>query len=362
MNVEKIGAGRYRHTYYDEHGQRRRPVYRVPTKERAEDLAREVETDVARRKRGVDGIAPNPLGWSVGDACAWWLTTWGKKRADPTRERGSVKGLITSHPIAAKRADLLRSTDVEAHLLHLEEQGYKAESVNHARRYLHTIFRRAQDAGKLQLLRNPVDGTEPREVPAYAWETLTLDEVRVVLDAEDDDDTRAIYACAILAGLRRGELRALRVPDVDMEAGTIRVAASGKRNRTKGGKVRVLPIHPELRPHLARVLLTRSSGLLFPSPTTGGMRSASWKAARDLQRLMARVGLTKHLRFHDLRHTALTLLLQAGVSLAVAQRVAGHASPATTANTYGHLLVEDLKRGMAQVSIPAKATTTKETA
>ena len=55
------------------------------------------------------------------------------------------------------------------------------------------------------------------------------------------------------------------------------------------------------------------------------------------------------MRFHDLRHTAATLMLRAGVDAHRVQRILRHASVTTTTGTYGHLALEDLRDAVARI-------------
>jgi len=55
------------------------------------------------------------------------------------------------------------------------------------------------------------------------------------------------------------------------------------------------------------------------------------------------------MRFHDLRHTAATLMLRAGVDAHRVQRILRHASVTTTTDTYGHLTVDDLRDAVARI-------------
>ena len=56
------------------------------------------------------------------------------------------------------------------------------------------------------------------------------------------------------------------------------------------------------------------------------------------------------LRFHGLRHTTATLLLKAGVPMATVQRILRHSGPAITTEVYGHLDVEDMRKGLSQLN------------
>jgi hypothetical protein len=81
---------------------------------------------------------------------------------------------------------------------------------------------------------------------------------------------------------------------------------------------------------------TKSHAVSEPCPHCG---MKLWPRARP-----------RPLRFHDLRHTTATLLLKAGVPLATVQRLLRHSDPAITTEVYGHLDVEDMRRGINQLA------------
>lgn len=348
MSVNKRGDG-WQLDYYDEHGERRRVTVPAPTKEQAKRMLGEIKLDVSRRKQGLEAIAPNPLGLTVADLAAWWLSGPATKLAKHDALAGAIKVRIIERAIGKVRADRLTRQTVDAWLTELDAAGYAPRTVNHARAHLSGIVNAAIRAGKVTIA-NPVTATKTRKVAKKHLDTLTLAEVRTLL-ASVNDPTRAIYACALFTGMRRGEMWALRKDCVDLDANTIVVRASNERGHTKSGKVRVIPIHPELRAHLARIMLAYVSPLVFPQPRTGEMRSASSKSSRDLKAAMLRAGIGRAVRFHDLRHTAATLLLQAGVDIKIVSQLLGHSSIALTADTYAHLLVDDIRAGMERLKI-----------
>jgi integrase len=179
--------------------------------------------------------------------------------------------------------------------------------------------------------------------------------VAKVLDAARGTRLYVPLAVAASTGLRRGELLALRWPEVDLDAGSLRVTASLQRSgadlaflapKTDRGR-RTVGIPPAtvalLRRHRKEqaerrlllgeawadlnLVIERGDGEPFPPDSL----------SRDWYRLVRRVGLTG-LRLHDLRHAYATALLSAGVHPKVASEALGHSSVSFTMDTYQHLM------------------------
>ncbi|MFH1177171.1 MAG: tyrosine-type recombinase/integrase, partial [Acidobacteriota bacterium] len=261
------------------------------------------------------------------------------------------------------------------------------KTINGARGFLLTAFNRAIAEGRWTG-GNPVAATRKRKVVKHAADHLRAEEVPVLLAAVSPG-WRPLFATAIFAGLRKGELFALRKRDVALDAGLLTVARSHDHATTKGGRADVIPIHPELRPFLAAAIKTSPSELVFPD-ANGKQRREDLDMAAVLRRALARAEIVtgwthkcrrqgcghreaapdkaprrcpkcnmrlwavptpRPLRFHDLRHTCATLLLQAGASLAVVQKVMRHSDVRLTADTYGHLEQAHLKDEIAKLHL-----------
>jgi len=99
----------------------------------------------------------------------------------------------------------------------------------------------------------------------------------------------------------------------------------------------------KLRKHLDNQDLDRQeaaekwqeNGLIFP--TTIGTPMAARNMYEDFRKLLKKIGLPV-IRFHDLRHTAATLMLQQGIHPKIVQERLGHADISMTLNTYSHVL------------------------
>lgn len=131
----------------------------------------------------------------------------------------------------------------------------------------------------------------------------------------------------LATGIRVGELVRIRVGDVNLADGVVTINGKGDRQR------QVYLTSPHLRRLLQRYLAHPQrkqvvSDALMPSGASGSPSTDMVRSA--LRRLAAKAGIHRRLTPHMLRHTAATLLLEAGVDLRFVQRLLGHASIATT--------------------------------
>src|SRR5437867_4593959 len=168
---------------------------------------------------------------------------------------------------------------------------------------------------------------------------LTPPEIRRLLDAADEP-VRTLLLCAVLTGMRRGELLGLRWEDIDLEGHRIFVRRAlwrGKFVTPKSRRSRrTIDLAPTLRAALARLPSRFQSGLVFCSPDGEPINPDTF-AQRDWARALRRAGL-RRVRFHDLRHTYASLLIAQGAHPKYIQAQLGHASTQTTLDRYGHLM------------------------
>ena len=233
------------------------------------------------------------------------------------------------------------------------EAGLSPTTVHHLHAILHKALGQAVRWGTVP--RNVADLVDPPRMSHFETRALSADEVRRLLDAAKGDRLEALYVLAVSTGMRRGELLALRWPDIDFRLR--RASVTGTLQRTTAGlvigppktsKSRRVVILSELalralegRQESERVekasagQLWDETGLIFPNeigrPLEPGnlLRRSYWP-------LLRRAGLPP-MRFHDLRHTAATIMLSRGVHPKVASEILGHATVAITLDLYSHV-------------------------
>ena len=144
--------------------------------------------------------------------------------------------------------------------------------------------------------------------------------LRRALTGTSDPRVRAWMVLAAFAGLRCLEIAGLDVDDVDDGARMLQV------RRGKGGKGRVVPLHPEVMAALAALPIPKR-GPIFPDEK--GRRVAPYVVSQGINRQLRRLSISS--TAHSLRHWFATRLYRQTTDLRLVQDVLGHSSPATTA-------------------------------
>lgn len=204
---------------------------------------------------------------------------------------------------------------------------------------LRAMFRRALARGDVAI--NPTRGLELPAVRGRRDRIVSPDEAEALLAALSERD-RALWATALYAGLRRGELQALGWEDVDLANGVIHVdrawdVQEGQIEPKSRAARRKVPIPAILRDYLVEHrhgrpgalghVFGRPDGKAFDGPTVDARAKTAWR----------RAGL-EPITLHQARHTFASLMIAAGVNAKALATYMGHASVTITLDRYGHLM------------------------
>jgi integrase len=171
------------------------------------------------------------------------------------------------------------------------------------------------------ILRHPFTGSDTlisSSDETKRTRVLSREEEELLLDACDENRSklRPIIIMALDTGMRRGEILSLRWRDVDFENKRVNIQAMN----TKTLRSRSVPISPRLLDELNALTCRGQAQRVFGITDTV---KRSWATAK-------RVAGIADLRFHDLRHTCATRLVQGGLPIAEVSRILGHTSVVTT--------------------------------
>ena len=233
----------------------------------------------------------------------------------------------------------LRRADLQLLIDRLVAKGRSGSTVRNAINPVRAVCRRAIDQDELA-----VSPTANIRVPAVRSKKISVvapDVASRMIDALPKED-RAVWATAFYAGLRAGELQALRWSDVDLATGIIGVEkgwdkVEGSQAPKTRHSVRRVPIVPTLRDELAehRLRVGRDSGLVFGK--TESSPFAHWALLERAGRVWEKAGFD-YVTLHGARHTFASLLIAAGEDPKRIQAYMGHSSITVTFDRYGHLM------------------------
>ncbi|MCZ7415300.1 tyrosine-type recombinase/integrase [Streptomyces sp. WMMC897] len=229
---------------------------------------------------------------------------------------------------------------------------------------IHAVLRNAlQNAVREELVMRNV--AQLVQVPTPTYDTgkgLSVAQARLLLKEAAEDRLYALYVLALVMGMRRGELLGLRWAAVDLERGSLIVERSLQRvdgtltlvQPKTLSSVRTIPLPTlvvrALTEHRERQAQERAAagdtwtetGLVFTSrvgtPIEPDNLRRSWHPIRR------RLGL--ELRFHDLRHSCVTLLLDLGVPPHVVRQIAGHSDIGVTMKVYAHASLDEQRKAL----------------
>jgi integrase/recombinase XerD len=249
---------------------------------------------------------------------------------------------------AQQKSSILQTThaDIQFYLAHLvTTQKSKASSTGRNISSLKRLFRYLLRQAKISV--DPTLQIDTPKLPRNLPKTLTEADVELLLNAPDIATPlglrdRAMFEVLYATGLRVSELITLRMTQVSMDMGLVRVMG-------KGNKERLVPLGEESLDWLQRYLATVRSGIL-----DGKISDAVFVTARAknmtrqmfwhlVKKYAHQGGLNKPISPHTLRHAFATHLLNHGADLRVVQLLLGHADISTT-QIYTHVARERLKQ------------------
>jgi integrase len=201
---------------------------------------------------------------------------------------------------------------------------------------------------------NPAEGVEVIPGDRREMQVWTADQAQRFLRVAKDHPYQPFWELALTTGMRRGEILALRWAEVDLAGETLSVRRSvgplrGRPHfdEPKNGRARVIDLDAAtvalLRGHRAhqnerRLCLAdawQDQDLVCASSVGTPINPNNITRAYD--DLVTLAGVPR-IRVHDLRHTAATLMLQAGIPIKVVSERLGHATITITLNLYAHVL------------------------
>lgn len=291
---------------------------------------------------------------TVGEYLAAWLrdvVTPGVRPSTARRYEQFVRLHLAPH-VGAVKLDKL----APAHLVKLYAtlaQALAPRTIGHVHLCLHSAL---ETAVRWELLtRNVCDLVDPPRARKPEIAFLSPDQARKVLAAARGDPLEALYALALTTGMRKGEILGLKWADVDLAAATLQIRRAITWEKGRG----LIESEPKSAAAHRTVALTdlavdalrrhhtsqkrarlfagprwEERGLVFPNGEGRPLHPENL-LRRSFAPLLERAGVPR-VRFHDLRHSAASLLLALGTHPKIVSEMLGHSSISLTLGTYSH--------------------------
>jgi integrase len=248
--------------------------------------------------------------------------------------------------LGAKALANVFALDIQALYRELLDRHLSARSI----RYTHAVLRSAlKQAVRWNLvLANPADAVDLPRRHRSIVAVMSLQQTRTFVKAIAGHAYEGLLALALTTGMRPSEYLALTWNDIDLDRGTVSVSLSlewrkggwqfddTKRPRSRRVVKLQAWVVSVLREHRAKGQQGSGDDLVFHAKRGGPIRE-SYFVQRYFKPLLKTSGLPE-IRLYDLRHTAATISLAAGVSPKVISEQLGHASVAFTLDVYSHVL------------------------
>lgn len=299
-----------------------------------------------------------PVKQTFGEYVTAWLprhAATGRGLKDTTRFHYDRYIRLDIVPSALGRMPIseIRRFHVSAFAQALTDAGRGATTVHRIIAVVQTALRSAYED---QLIGdNPAIGVRLPRVQKAAMEAWTPEEAGAFLDAAAQHRLGALFEVVLFTGMRRGEVLGLRWADVDLAQRTITIRA----NRVQVGS-KVVEQTPKTKAGTRTLEIADATvGSLVAWKFVQDAEAAAWGdawasdghvftyedgrallpqyATRLFDKIRDKAGLPP-MTFHGQRHEAISLMLSAGVPLAVVSKRAGHSSVQITADLYGHLI------------------------
>ena len=335
----------------------RRKVFYGKTKKEARDKMNDA---LHEQRKGTLIVSTQQ---TVAEYLEYWLKVHKQNVRPRTQER--YEEIVRLHlvpTIGKVKLDKLTAQHLDRLYTSKLESGLSPTTVTAIHNFLHTALDGA--VRREMLSRNVCDLVSPPRKVHKEIKPLNTEQIRKLLDAAKGHQNEALFILALATGMRRGELLGLKWQDIDFNQGILQVRrtlsrvptnmakeigqsyieSETKTSRSRRGIVLASFALDALREHKSRQLdaminagpLWQYNDYVFCS-ATGTYLSPGHNALVQLKILLAKAGLPD-VRFHDLRHSAATMLLMMGVHPKVVQEMLGHSEISMTMDTYSHVL------------------------
>lgn len=340
-------------------GKPRRETRSFKTKREADEWLRRGVSEVN------SGLTAENQKITIAEYCKRWLAAKSiSVRSSTLDDYQRICRLYIVPGLGEKPLRNIKTADVNTFYAGLSGRDTGTQTIDYVHRVLRGVFFGAMREGIVSA--NPcIYASRPKVRKKRNVDVMSEKEATTFLAYGDATPYSVLLRTALVTGMRLGELLGLTWRDIDFENGLISVNKQiptrhvkgvprvASKTKTESGN-RTLPIGRSLlkdledhRTSLQRQIILmgkswKNQDLVFPSSI--GTPLQPGYPEKTCKEIFANIGLGNDFTFHNLRHTAASIMLKNGMSLVEASRYLGHASPSITAEIYAHVMPGGLEK------------------
>lgn len=295
---------------------------------------------------------------------ATFLDAWLEDSVKPSvrpRTFDSYRSVVETH-LKPSMGKLTLTKLAQGHIIKMMGEKRAEGASERTIGYIRTVLRIAlQQAMRMDLVhRNVAALVKPPALKQFEATALDAEQASAFLEQVRSDRLEALYGVALTLGLRQAEAFGLRWRDVDLDRGLLTVRyqlrmvegeptwVEPKSRRSRRTVTMPTPLVLMLKSHRSRQLEERLAvgpkwkdhDLIFSTPLGTPLDGSNVR--KQFIGHLVTAGLPE-IRFHDLRHSAASLLAARGVSQRVVMEILGHTQMSTTNNIYTHITTASMK-------------------
>lgn len=330
-------------------------------KRKAQQRRIEILTELERKVE--QGLLSDDILFSV------WIEKWMETKKATVRQNTleSYRYYIDKHikPYFDGRKMTLKKITVQDIEDYYSQKLEEGQSPNSIKKHNVVIFGALREAVKKKIIpSNPAEYATLPKVERFIGKAYTAEQANQLLNVLEDEEIKPAVILGLCYGLRRSEVCGLRWRDIhfaDDTSGTMEICNTVVKAKTtiehentkSKASRRTMELVPDTVPYFRQLQAQQERqrkrlGKKYPDQQghvcvhKDGRQFAPDYVTHEFAKLLERHGMP-HIRFHELRHTAGSLLLEQGISAKQIQAYLGHENISVTLDTYTHLSVEGKK-------------------
>jgi len=345
--------GRYVIDCYDQNGKRyRKSLPEGTTKQKAREFLRDVEEKVARRT-----FLHDKKVLAFADVAKLWLEYKRTNLRETTWEMYDCITKLHFNELDHLKIDRINTGHIEKFITSRQKAEMNLSTLRKIIVTLNQIMAYAVRHNYISV--NPVrDAERPRSKGKISDQgkinVLNPEQINAFLSKVTNQKYYVLFLTAIMTGARQGELLGLKWQDVDFQKKQLKIRRTFNHGRffepkTKGS-TRNVDLSPVVVKELAQWKLScggKEENLIFSSKVGTPIKKEN--LIRRYYEPTLKAAELPIIRFHDLRHTYASLLIEQGENIKYISNQLGHTNPTTTLNIYAHLIKQDNQEAVCKL-------------